>query len=112
MSHSTEPAATKEAFGTEKVTPDTVAELTKTSSPQTNERQGDAQDLQEPTKSYKHDYRFWTILFALCITSLLGSLEHTVVVTSLPTIVEHLNFGSSYVWVGNVFFLTRWVGRA
>ncbi|KAF9874427.1 hypothetical protein CkaCkLH20_07990 [Colletotrichum karsti] len=57
-------------------------------------------------KSYKKDYRFWAILFALCITSLLASLENTVVVTSLPTIVEKLNFGSSYVWVANAFFLT------
>lgn len=67
------------------------------------------QIVAEAPTAYKKDLRFWAILFALCITSLLASLETTVVVTSLPTIVERLEFGSSYVWVGNIFFLTRLV---
>ncbi|KXX73519.1 putative MFS-type transporter YusP [Madurella mycetomatis] len=37
---------------------------------------------------------------------LLGSLENTVIVTSLPAIVRELNLGKDYVWVGNIFFLT------
>ncbi|KAK0629347.1 major facilitator superfamily domain-containing protein [Bombardia bombarda] len=37
---------------------------------------------------------------------LLGSLENTVIVTSLPEIVKELALGKDYVWVGNIFFLT------
>ncbi|KAI9643366.1 hypothetical protein NHQ30_007985 [Ciborinia camelliae] len=36
---------------------------------------------------------------------ILCSLENTVVVTSLPTIVKQLGLGNSYIWVTNIFFL-------
>lgn len=77
--------------------------------PHIEEKSGDTPEVAglNASDSYKKDYRFWAILFALCITSLLASLENTVIVTSLPTVVEKLNFGSSYVWVANIFFLTR-----
>ncbi|KAH0433121.1 multidrug resistance protein fnx1 [Colletotrichum camelliae] len=76
--------------------------------PHMNKKSGDTPEVAglNISGSYKKDYRFWAILFALCITSLLASLENTVIVTSLPTIVEKLKFGSSYVWVANIFFLT------
>ena len=54
---------------------------------------------------YNRDYRFWSIIIALCTMQLLCSLENTVVVTSLPTIVKQLGLGSSYIWVTNIFFL-------
>ncbi|KAF7948276.1 uncharacterized protein EAE97_003687 [Botrytis byssoidea] len=62
----------------------------------------------EPPSEYifNHDYRFWCIMIALCTMQILRSLENTVVVTSLPTIVKHLDLGSSYIWVTNIFFLT------
>ncbi|KAG7038216.1 MFS general substrate transporter [Colletotrichum scovillei] len=78
----------------------------KTTSRQDEDQEKDVHIATEASTSYRKDIRFWAILFALCITSLLASLETTVVVTSLPTIVERLKFGSSYVWVGNIFFLT------
>lgn len=59
----------------------------------------------ESQYEFKQDYRFWSIIFALCTMQFLCSLENTVVVTSLPTIVKDLGFGSSYIWVTNVFFL-------
>jgi hypothetical protein len=58
--------------------------------------------------SFKPGFQFWAILFALCFTSLLASLETTVVVTSLPLIVTELDIGRNYVWIGNIFFLTRY----
>lgn len=58
-------------------------------------------------RTYTRDYRFWAIIASLASVSMLASLESSVIVTSLPTIVEDLDFGSSYVWVGNVFFLAR-----
>lgn len=51
--------------------------------------------------------RFWSIIIGLGFTSLLVALENTVVSTSLPTIVEELHIGQGYVWVINIFFLTR-----
>lgn len=69
------------------------------------------QDSQESTadldEKSKRGFQFWAIIVALCIVSLLSAAENTVVVTSLPTIVEKLNIGEDYVWISNVFFLTR-----
>ncbi|KAH9987076.1 MFS general substrate transporter [Xylariaceae sp. FL0662B] len=60
---------------------------------------------QRPQYAYDRDYRFWCIIVALCTMQILCSLENTVVVTSLPTIVKQLGLGSSYIWVTNIFFL-------
>jgi hypothetical protein len=57
-------------------------------------------------RSYKN-VQFWGVVVALCIASLLGGLEATVVTTSLPTIVNELNIGNNYVWITNILFLTR-----
>ncbi|KAL2848896.1 DNA repair protein RAD50 [Aspergillus pseudoustus] len=59
---------------------------------------------EEPT--LKRGFQFWAIIFALCVTGLLGALENTVVATSLPTIVRALDIGDNYVWITNAFFLT------
>ncbi|KAI1259158.1 MFS general substrate transporter [Xylariaceae sp. FL1019] len=63
-------------------------------------------DESQPHYDYQRDYRFWCIIIALCTMQVLCSLENTVVVTSLPTIVKQLKLGSSYIWITNVFFLT------
>ncbi|KAI0022814.1 MFS general substrate transporter [Xylariomycetidae sp. FL0641] len=55
--------------------------------------------------TYTRDYRFWLVMAALCTMQILCSLENTVVVTSLPTIVRQLGLGRSYIWVTNIFFL-------
>ncbi|KAF4768657.1 hypothetical protein HAV15_002484 [Penicillium sp. str.  len=54
----------------------------------------------------RRGFGFWTIIFALCVTGLLGTLENTVVSTSMPTIVEDLNISDNYIWITNSFFLT------
>jgi hypothetical protein len=58
-------------------------------------------------KSAQKDVRFWGIMVALCIASLLGGLETTIVTTSLPTIVHELDIGDDYVWITNSLLLTR-----
>ncbi|KAI0834230.1 MFS general substrate transporter [Hypoxylon sp. FL0890] len=72
------------------------------------ERTGDtiAQTTSARDEKPKRDFRFWAIIVALCIVSLLSAAENTIVVTSLPTIVEKLKVGQDYVWISNVFFLT------
>jgi hypothetical protein len=57
----------------------------------------------------RRGFKFWAIIFALCITGLLGALENTVVSTSMPTIVEDLGIGDNYIWITNAFFLTRYL---
>lgn len=57
--------------------------------------------------AFQKDYRFWMILVTLAFCVLLSSLEGTVVITSLPAIVSELKLGSNYIWVTNVFLLTR-----
>jgi hypothetical protein len=57
----------------------------------------------------KRGFKFWTIIFALCVTGLLGALENTVVSTSMPTIVEDLGIDDNYIWITNSFFLTRYL---
>jgi hypothetical protein len=63
----------------------------------------------QPDRGFQTDYRFWMIMLTLCFSVLLASLESTVVITSLPTIVAELKIGSNYIWVTNVFLLARFV---
>jgi hypothetical protein len=63
---------------------------------------------QSPKSKHLHkDVRFWGIMVALCIASLLGGVETTIVTTSLPTIVHELSIGDDYVRITNMLFLTR-----
>lgn len=52
-------------------------------------------------------FQFWAIIGTLCVVGILSALENTVVTTSLPFIVKELHLGENYIWVTNVFFLTR-----
>jgi hypothetical protein len=61
----------------------------------------------ESSEYFRRDPRFWLIMLTLCFSVTLGSLESTVVITSLPTIVEKLGLGKNYVWVANVYFLAK-----
>ncbi|KAL1965846.1 hypothetical protein VTN77DRAFT_5167 [Rasamsonia byssochlamydoides] len=54
----------------------------------------------------RRSVRFWCIIVALCITSLLTALESTVLITSLPTIIQDLKINNGYVWVNNLFALS------
>ncbi|KAJ5200002.1 Major facilitator superfamily domain general substrate transporter [Penicillium cf. griseofulvum] len=67
--------------------------------------QGDGEATPKPLPM-KRGFQFWVIIFALCVTGLLGALENTVVSTSMPEIVRDLNIGDDYVWITNAFFFT------
>ncbi|KAK7429548.1 hypothetical protein QQZ08_003927 [Neonectria magnoliae] len=77
--------------------------------PENNETDTPSTDQVEKksTPPFSRDYRFWMIMSTLVISTLSASLESTVVITSLPTIIDELNIGSDYIWVTNVYFLTR-----
>lgn len=55
---------------------------------------------------FKRGIRFWSIIIILGISGLLGSLEHTVVVTAGPYILQDLNMREEFVWITNGFFVT------
>lgn len=95
----------------EAVPPEPPSDLVASDNSQ-NEKSGHKDVVQEPTEGQvtgpaHKSYQFWGIMVALCITGMLGALENTVVTTSLPTIVEELSIGPDYIWVTNIFFLTR-----
>lgn len=65
------------------------------------------QDPEKPNASFQPTARFWAIMATLCVVGLLAAFENTVVAIALPVISEDLGLGENYVWVTNVFFLTR-----
>jgi MFS family permease len=57
------------------------------------------------TKPFKPTRRFWLVMMSISTMSLCGSVEGTIVVNALPTIVAALGGGNLYLWVPNAFFL-------
>lgn len=55
----------------------------------------------------KKGWRFWAVFGSLCMATWLVAVETTVVSTALPSITHEINAGDSYVWVFNVYLLTR-----
>lgn len=57
------------------------------------------------TKPFKPTRPFWLVMLSITVLSLCGSVEGTIVVNALPTIVAALGGGDLYLWVPNAFFL-------
>lgn len=56
-------------------------------------------------KPFKPTRAFWLVMMSITVLSLCGSVEGTIVVNALPTIVAALGGGNLYLWVPNAFFL-------
>lgn len=56
-------------------------------------------------KPFKPTRAFWLVMLSITVLSLCGSVEGTIVVNALPTIVAALGGGNLYLWVPNAFFL-------
>ena len=52
-------------------------------------------------------WNVWLIFSGLAVSAVLSALEGSVVSTALPTIAADLDLGGNYVWVINIYFLTR-----
>ncbi|KAK0652671.1 major facilitator superfamily domain-containing protein [Cercophora newfieldiana] len=59
----------------------------------------------EPDMDFERGFRFWTIIIGLGVTTLLASLEHTVVTTAMPYILQELNMKEDFIWITNAFFI-------
>lgn len=53
-------------------------------------------------------WRFWAIFISLSVSAFLSTLEGAIVSTALPSISRAVNAGENYIWMVNVFFLTRY----
>lgn len=51
---------------------------------------------------------FWLAFLGLCCTGLVSALDGSIVAIALPSIISELHGGDEYVWVSNVYFLTRY----
>jgi hypothetical protein len=59
-----------------------------------------------PSKPHR-GLHFWMIIVGLSVAGILPGLESTIITTSLPTITAELDIGENFIWIANVFFLTR-----
>ncbi|CAD6446131.1 2b786199-f3c9-4435-9480-7ab88f4ac46b [Sclerotinia trifoliorum] len=66
----------------------------------------DAPVVENSSPANVKTWRYWGVIIALCIVSLLVALEGTVVSTALPSITKELGGGETYVWVINAYFLS------
>ena len=56
---------------------------------------------------FQRGFRFWAIIIGLGVSTLLASLEHTVVTTAAPFILEDFNMKDEFIWITNAFFVSR-----
>ena len=62
----------------------------------------------EAEPSFHPGWRIWVIFSGLAVSALLSALEGSIISTALPTIAAELGSGGNYVWVINLYFLTRY----
>lgn len=70
------------------------------------------EDSLSETKAGSRGWRFWAIFVSLAVTALLSAMEGGIMSTALPAITRSVNAKENYVWVINVYFLTRCVSFA
>jgi hypothetical protein len=59
------------------------------------------------SEDFERGFRFWAIIVGLATSSLLASLEHTVVTTAAPHILQDLDLEENFIWITNAFFVCR-----
>lgn len=67
------------------------------------EAQGQREEPDPP--EFQRGFRFWAVIAGLATAQFQASLEHSVVITSGPTIVNDLGMGEEYIWITNAFFV-------
>ena len=58
-----------------------------------------AERLPTPT----HSIRFWSVFAALCLISLISSVDATIITTTLSTITKDIGGEDQYVWIANSY---------
>ncbi|KAK9427696.1 hypothetical protein V1505DRAFT_388584 [Lipomyces doorenjongii] len=93
-----------ESRETEQHEPGSDADRSPANSPTTEENG-------KPTKTH-YTTQFWPAFGGLCFTGLVSAMDGSIVSTALPSIVADLAGAENYVWVVNVYFLTRPLGSS
>ena len=62
---------------------------------------------EESARKTRYGFQFWAIFAGLSLTALMSALDGSIVPTALPTIARDLEAGNNYVWIINIYFLTR-----
>ncbi|KAK4450286.1 major facilitator superfamily domain-containing protein [Podospora aff. communis PSN243] len=75
-----------------------------TPTPSAKDRVSDG-EVEDADLDFERGFRFWTIIIGLGITTLLASLEHTVVTTAAPYILQDLDMKENFIWITNAFFV-------
>jgi hypothetical protein len=60
-------------------------------------------------EDFERGFRFWVIIIGLAVSTLLAALEHTVVTTAAPYILQDLGLKENFIWITNAFFVCRLV---
>jgi len=71
------------------------------------EKAGAGEQQPPVDKPTHHSWKFYIIFIGLVGAGVLSALDGALVSTALPTIVAELDIGADYVWVANIYFLTR-----
>lgn len=67
----------------------------------------DPLDSKPQSGTSSRGWRFWAVLSAICLATLLVALEATVPTASLPTITTELRAGDNWVWIINGYLLAK-----
>lgn len=67
----------------------------------------EAEAIAAPPPAARKSWRFWAVFGSLCLATWLVAVESTVVSTALPVITREIGAGDSYIWILNVYLLTR-----
>lgn len=55
------------------------------------------------------DWRFWSIILALCLLAFMATLDGSIIIIALPLITRELDAGSNYTWIASSFQLAQTV---
>lgn len=86
---------------------DTNGDIELTLTAKRAETSADGEEQPPADKPAHHSWKFYIIFIGLVGAGILSALDGALVSTALPTIVAELNIGADYVWVANIYFLTR-----
>ena len=72
-----------------------------------NKSRSSSPEREQRNATSQLDWNAWVVFSGLAVSALLSALEGSVISTALPTIAQDLGLGGNYVWVINIYFLTR-----
>ncbi|KAH8645832.1 major facilitator superfamily domain-containing protein [Xylariales sp. PMI_506] len=63
------------------------------------------QEHEPPSDSFSPSWRFWLVFVALFLISFSSSIDMSIIINALPTIVSDIGGESVYIWIANSFMI-------